>query len=74
MVNSKLVMSNWSNLGLGIVGIAGFSFASFHAKNPLKFYVRDYDIVSLWSHLNNSMIRKRERNLGENMINLYREV
>jgi hypothetical protein len=38
-------------LGLGIVGITSFSFASFHAKHPLKFHVGNYNIVSFWSHI-----------------------
>jgi hypothetical protein len=36
---------------LGIVGITSFSFASFHAKHPLKFHVRNHNIVSFWSHI-----------------------
>lgn len=39
-----------ANLGLGIVGIAGLSFASFHAKNPLKLHIRNHNIVSFESH------------------------
>lgn len=51
---------------MGIVGIASLSFASFHAKDPLQLYVRDYNIVSLWSHSSNIMISEKE-NLGENI-------
>lgn len=37
-------------LSLGVVGIACFAFAAFHAEHSLEFHVRNDDVVSLGSH------------------------
>ena len=51
----KLIALNYWYLSLWVVGIACLSFASFHAKGPLKLQLRNNNVFSLESsHLSAS--------------------